>query len=178
MNTANWPLLGRMCLAIANLFCECKITKSTRIMFLSVSFFLITTVHLYLLQSYSSIQFIVVVFVILSLSPSLMPSYFFSGNLFLFPSQSLTWRSIWDIETPLPGRSQQQCFKMPSSRHAIPQIWDIGTLPPCRCLSDLKHWNTPTLQVPSGRCAALHAKHVTTINTTNKCMMPMVVLMY
>ena len=107
-----------------------------------------------------------------------MPSYFFSGNLFLFPSQSLTWRSIWDIETPLPGRSQQQCFKMPSSRHAIPQIWDIGTLPPCRCLSDLKHWNTPTLQVPSGRYAALHAKHVTTINTTNKCMMTMVVLMY
>lgn len=61
---------------------------------------------------------------------------------------------------------------------AISQIWDIGTLPPCRCLSDLKHWNTRTLQVPSGRYAALHVKHVTTINATNKHIVPMVVLMY
>lgn len=55
MKKALWSLLGRRCLAIANLLSVCKITKSTLIMFLCVSFFLISMVRLYLLESYSSI---------------------------------------------------------------------------------------------------------------------------
>ena len=68
---------------------------------------------------------------ILSLSPSSMPSHFFSGNLFLFPSQSLMCLlAFGTLECPCRAAVSKVFFKMPSSRHCAPQIWVIGTLLP------------------------------------------------